>query len=173
MRENKLFKGIKIFFISIFALAFFMAFFIDDTSEEAKADGFTIDSYKVILDVKEDNKVDVTEEITVNWLNTNHHGIYKFTPQWLEYTGKDGKTIKRKSIVKLYSEDSEVRVSVQVPDLIGKTATEAEAILKESGLNLKTTGSGYVANQDPPAGTQVEKGTIVRVELKARSNELH
>lgn len=84
-----------------------------------------------------------------------------------------GTRLKRNSIVKIYSEDSEVRVSIEVPDVKDKTAAEAEAILKEKGLNIKTTGSGYVTSQDPPAGTQVEKGTIVRVELKAKNNDLH
>lgn len=84
-----------------------------------------------------------------------------------------GTMLKKNSIVKIYSEDSEVRVSTEVPDVKDKTAAEAEAILKEKGLNIKTTGSGYVTSQDPPAGTQVEKGTIVRLELKAKNNDLH
>ena len=66
------------------------------------ADGFTIEKYNVILDVNEDNIVDVTEQITVNWTDEYHHGIRKFTPEWLKYTNKLGKTIKRKSIVKDY-----------------------------------------------------------------------
>ena len=75
------------------------ALFGDDTGSIALADGFTIESYNVVLDVHEDNKIDVTENITVNWNEEYHHGIYKFTPQWLKYTSKDGKTIKRKSVV--------------------------------------------------------------------------
>lgn len=71
------------------------------------ADGFTIDSYEVILDVGIDNKVDVTENININWFESNHHGIYKFTPYWLEYTGKDGKTIKRKSNIINYRAEGE------------------------------------------------------------------
>lgn len=73
--------------------------FEDDTNNVKLADGFTIEAYDVVLDVKEDNKVFVEEYITVDWDESYHHGIYKFTPQWLEYTGKDGKTIKRKSKV--------------------------------------------------------------------------
>ena len=72
---------------------------------EAKADGFTLEGYEVILDVGIDNKVQVTENIDVNFYESGHHGIYKFTPYWLEYTGSDGKTIKRKSnILNLSSE---------------------------------------------------------------------
>lgn len=61
------------------------------------ADGFTIEGYEVILDVGIDNKVDVTENIDINFYESGHHGIYKFTPRWLEYTNKNNKTIKRKS----------------------------------------------------------------------------
>lgn len=78
-------------------IAILSSIFQDDTADIARADGFTIEGYNVVLDVKADNKVFVTEYITVNWNESNHHGIYKFTPQWLEYTGKDDKTIKRKA----------------------------------------------------------------------------
>ena len=70
--------------------------------EETVADGFTISSYNVVLDVKEDNKIDVTENIVVNWENNFHHGIYKFTPLWLEYTRKNGKTLNRKANISNY-----------------------------------------------------------------------
>lgn len=74
-------------------------FFSDDTENISLADGYTISAYNIILDVKEDNKIDVTENITVNWKSSYRHGIYKFTPEWLQYTDKNGNTIKRKSTV--------------------------------------------------------------------------
>lgn len=99
-------KFLNIFFFGYMAIIIFgglftviAPFFEDDTENISLADGFTISSYNVILDVKEDNKIDVTENITVNWESKNHHGIYKFTPEWLEYTDKKGNTIKRKSVV--------------------------------------------------------------------------
>ena len=61
------------------------------------ADGFSIEKFNVVLDVAKDNKVNVTEEITVNWYEIGHHGIYRFIPTWLEYTDKNGKKTKRKS----------------------------------------------------------------------------
>lgn len=78
------------------------AVFDDDSNNIQLADGFEISSYNIVLDVGEDNKVDVTENITVFFSSNYKHGIYKFTPEWLEYTGKDGKTIKRKSTVNDY-----------------------------------------------------------------------
>ena len=76
----------------------------DDSDDENMhlADGFDISAYNVVLDVNEDNTIEVTENLTVNFTSNYKHGIYKFTPQWLEYTGKDGETIKRKSTVTNY-----------------------------------------------------------------------
>ena len=105
--------GSKVF-ITLFAVFFGFLFIVGvvntfsdngifgDSGDVAPADGFTIDSYKVVLNVSSDNVVDVTEEITVNWLDHGHHGIYKFTPEWLEYTPGDGKTIKRKASLSDY-----------------------------------------------------------------------
>ena len=75
---------------------------IQENNTPVVADGFTIEGYEVILDVGVDNKVNVIENIDINFYESGHHGIYKFTPRWLEYTGQDGKTTKRKSIVSNY-----------------------------------------------------------------------
>lgn len=61
------------------------------------ADGFTIEAYKIVMDVKESNSVDVKEYITVNFYESGHHGIYRFIPSWLEYTNKEGITLSRES----------------------------------------------------------------------------
>ena len=61
------------------------------------ADGFTIEEYKIIMDVNESNSIDVKEYITVNFYETGHHGIYRFIPTWLKYTNKDGITQSRQS----------------------------------------------------------------------------
>ncbi len=91
--------------IKFFIMAFFVSFFgfvmllnhFNDNPETKKADGFTIESYHVSLNVHEDAIVDVKEEITVSFYEVGHHGIYKITPYWLKYTGQDGKTMSRKS----------------------------------------------------------------------------
>ena len=99
-------KVLIIFFLTFFTVP--LVALIEDkitsnfTNEDNTivADGFTIEGYEVILDVGIDNKVNVTENIDINFYESYHHGIYKFTPYWLEYTGKDNKTIKRKSKIK-------------------------------------------------------------------------
>ncbi len=69
----------------------------DESKKVEPADGYTISKYTVKLDVKEDNKIDVEEDVLINWTEYGHHGIYKFTPEWYKYTSKNGKTIRRKS----------------------------------------------------------------------------
>ena len=71
-----------------------------DTTETNKESGYSISKYDVILNVLPNNVVQVTENITVNWNDVNHHGIYRFIPEWLEYTDKNNNTIKRKSLVR-------------------------------------------------------------------------
>lgn len=92
------------FALGVFVFCFISSIFgmvntVNATEDKSMTDGFTIEEYRVILDVNENNIVNVREYITVDWKEGNHYGIYKLIPQWLEYTGKDGKTIKRKSIV--------------------------------------------------------------------------
>jgi len=110
-RRNKGFSSfirgfIKWFFICYFGLFFFLEFasnFGDGGDEDmALADGFTISAYNVVLDVRRDNVIDVTENLTVNFTSSLKHGIYKFTPEWLEYTAKNGETIKRRSVIANY-----------------------------------------------------------------------
>lgn len=74
---------------------------VDSTDDDydSTAKGFTIEKYKVVLDVSSSNVVNVTEYITTDFYAYNHHGIVKFVPQWLEYTDKTGTTISRKSKV--------------------------------------------------------------------------
>ena len=93
-----MFYGIAIILmISMLVPVFTHLISFDDSKKVEPADGFDINKYVVKLDVKENNTIDVEEDIKINWLEYGHHGIYKFTPEWLQYTSKNGKTIRRKS----------------------------------------------------------------------------
>ncbi len=70
------------------------------------------------------------------------------------------------SMVKLYSEDSDTRVSQNVPNLKEMTLSEAKAALRNKNLNIKYTGSGRVTSQSISANTSVEEGTVVEVVLQ-------
>ena len=68
-------------------------------SSSSKADGFTIKSFKIVMDVKRNGMICVDEEITVDFYETGHHGIIRSIPEWLEYTDKTGKTMSRKAVI--------------------------------------------------------------------------
>ena len=63
-----------------------------------------------------------------------------------------------------------------MPDLNGYFASDANQILINSGLNMKVTGANsistsvLVGTQDPPAGTEVPRGSVVTVEYNYTTN---
>ena len=75
------------------------------------------------------------------------------------------------SIIKLYTEDNDTRVSETVPDLRGMSLSGAKVALKNKNLNIKYSGSGRVISQDITAGTSVEEGTVINVVLKTEIQE--
>ena len=77
-----------------------------------------------------------------------------------------GSSLLEGSIIKIYTEDNDTRVSQKVPNLKGMSLSEAKAALKNKNLNIKYTGSGRVVSQEIMAGTSVEEGTIVNVVLQ-------
>ncbi len=115
------------------------------------ADGFTIETYKVKLNVNENNVVDVTEMITVDFYETGHHGIYKFVPGLLEYTGKDGNTTSRISEVQnLKAEDEKYSIdTVNGKDRI-KIGSPDETL--DTGLKTYTITYQYDMGEDPFEG---------------------
>ena len=76
-----------------------------------------------------------------------------------------GTSLLKNSIIKLYTEKENTRVSKKVPSLIGKNLSQVKTSLKNLNLNYIVSGSGIVISQDPIGGTSVEEGTIVKVTL--------
>ena len=58
-------------------------------------DGYTINNYDIIIKVKENNVLDITENINVNF-NESRHGIYRTIPLFNTITRLDGTTSKNK-----------------------------------------------------------------------------
>lgn len=76
------------------------SYFIKDNTKVTpglsyKNNNLEITEYNVSLDVDDNNKIDVIEEITIN-LKEEINGIYKTIPTWIEYNTKDGKKSTRK-----------------------------------------------------------------------------
>ena len=75
------------------------------------------------------------------------------------------------SVIKLYTESSDTRMSQTVPNLKGMSLSEAKAALNNKNLNIKYTGHGKVTSQDIISGTKVEEGTVINVVLKEEIEE--
>ena len=87
-----------------------------------------------------------------------------------DQTPKPGSTIPKNSIIVLYTEESDTRVSVKVPDFKGKTLSQAENMAKANNLNITSEGSGTVISQSIMVDTAVEEGTIIKLTLSTDSD---
>ena len=103
INNSKTYTGIKIGIgIIIILIGIFYAYTnhfgpILSNAYDESADGFTIEKFDVDLNVNKDNKVDVTETLYISFFEDGKHGIFRYVPTWLKYTGKDGDTISRQS----------------------------------------------------------------------------
>lgn len=86
---------------------------------------------------------------------------------------KPGTELLEGACINLYSSDSEARLSQEVPDLKGKSVSQARNMLKARNLNIRVSGSGTILSQDPMAGTLVEEGTVVNVTLQQEIQDAH
>lgn len=83
---------------------------------------------------------------------------------------KPGAKVLKKSIVILYLEeqnnDTQQDEKVEVPNIIGKSIVEVNAIIASYGLQLKINGNGVAVSQQPKAGEKVNPNTTIQVEFK-------
>jgi hypothetical protein len=77
-----------------------------------------------------------------------------------------GETLVEKSLIKLYLEGNDTRFNTIVPDVKNLDIVSATKRLSDASLNIKISGSGVSVYQDPPAGTSVEQGSVIRVEFR-------
>ena len=78
---------------------------------------------------------------------------------------KPGASLSKSSIVVLYDQDT--RTSTTVPDLTSMSKYQATSALKNANLNISVEGSGTVVSQDPPKGSNVDAGTVIKVILRS------
>ncbi len=86
---------------------------------------------------------------------------------------KPGTALLKGSLINIYSQGNEARVSTEVPNLKGMSFSQARNSLKSKKLNINITGAGTVISQDPMAGTTVEEGTIINVTLQKQTSNIH
>lgn len=85
---------------------------------------------------------------------------------------KGGATLPEGSTVALYTEEDS-QTEVTVPNVRSYTATDANILLTNAGLNMKVSGAtdtgqgaAVVGSQSPEAGSRVKRGSVVTVEFK-------
>lgn len=82
-----------------------------------------------------------------------------------------GSSIAKGGLVLVYTDDAAEPQYVEVPDVLGKNASEAEQILRNAGLNIVTIGvsadnpKARVQFQSEQAGILVETGTVVSLTM--------
>lgn len=86
---------------------------------------------------------------------------------------KPGAELIQGACINLYSSDSDARISQEVPNLKGKSVSQANNMLKARNLNIHVSGTGTILSQDPMAGTLVEEGTVINVTLKQEIQDAH
>lgn len=82
----------------------------------------------------------------------------------IDQVPKPGVALSKGSIIMLYDQDT--RISTTVPDLLGKSKYQSTQELLNANLNISIDGSGTVVSQDPPKGSSVDAGTVVKVTFK-------
>ncbi len=85
---------------------------------------------------------------------------------------KEGASINKNSIVRVFTNENDVNQTVTVPNLKGKSMVECIEKLNSLGLNIRIIGKGNAVSQDPQQGTQIEKGSIITVKF-VEGNEWH
>ena len=88
-----------------------------------------------------------------------------------DQTPKPGSKIPEDSIIMLYSEENDTRVSVKVPDFKGKSLSQARNMARSNNLNITYEGTGTVISQSITVDTSVEEGTIIELKLSTESGD--
>lgn len=111
---------------------------------------FDIEEYNVILNVDEDNKVDVTETITIDIPSNEFNGIYKSISLWQNYYNKDLKKSKKKIIISNLRVIGEKFVLDKFNDKIGIRIGSTKTKVAK-GLHTYTIKYRYNMGKDPNA----------------------
>ena len=88
----------------------------------------------------------------------------------VEQMPKMNASVPENSVVILYTYKPDELKTVSMPDLSGKTISEAVYAMNRIGLNIKVSGNGTVFRQQHEPGARVDKGSVVEVEFRNMDN---
>ncbi|MDP4092724.1 MAG: penicillin-binding transpeptidase domain-containing protein [Bacillota bacterium] len=84
----------------------------------------------------------------------------------LDQLPKPDAVIPEKSVVILYTNETQKKEDVKMPDLTGQTIAQATKTLNDLGLNIKAEGVGIVVKQTVAPGAIVKKGDLIEIEFR-------
>lgn len=90
----------------------------------------------------------------------------------LKQIPEPGKTLPYGGTVILYTDQSEADSIGTVPDVLGRSVSDANQMITNAGFNINIVGEvpegqeEIVITQDPPAGSTAETGSIITVSLE-------
>ena len=139
----------------------------DDISEE----GSTVDTI-TLADVRNKTVAEAEKIIEDAGFTCNVSGD---DPSVLvtDQVPKPGTALIEGATVNLYTAGNETRISQEVPNLKGMSFYEARNALRQNNLNISISGAGKVLSQSPIAGSSVEEGSVVHVNLTQTSGDTH
>ena len=96
-------------------------------------------------------------------------GVPPSRPQNLRAALEDSGPAERPAPLPAFTEDEIVRAagSRKMPRLLGLSLRQALAVVSRLGLQIQVQGSGYVFEQDPPAGQGLDQVETCRLKLRA------
>ena len=143
--------------------------YLNVTSSATAEDGsIDVDNLEYVPDVKDMtlNEAISTLQILGFTVVSNNEGDAN-TLLIADQVPKGGTLVEKGSVVCLYTTENNEKVKVKVPNIKGKTITDARKILKENNLNISVDGNvGTVVSQDPTYDTMINQGSIVNVIVK-------
>jgi stage V sporulation protein D (sporulation-specific penicillin-binding protein) len=116
---------------------------------------------------------DAQAELTTRGLQTNVVGD---GPKVLAQIPLEGTEMEKGLIVTLLTDEEIATEEVRVPDVIGMTAQEANAVITEAGLNIELQGAqdgvqAIIAEQYPVPGEKMLRGEVVLLVLAEETEE--
>lgn len=81
----------------------------------------------------------------------------------MEQTPKPNSSVPSGSTVILYTYTPEKEITVNMPDVLNKTISEAAETLRKAGLNIKVEGIGQAHRQEFEPGQELNKGQVVTI----------
>ena len=124
----------------------------------------------LVPDIKKKTVEEAVKELRAVGLKFDIEGEGNTDSIVMEQMPKPNAAVPEDSVVILYTYRPDEPKTVSMPDLSGKTLSEAIYAMNRIGLNIKVSGRGPVFRQQHGPGTMIEKGTVVEVEFRNLDN---